>query len=262
LISATIIADSSYAGTRLTTLEVIFPRFILPQQNTHRVFSRNTSSSRAIPLNKTIKQVNENPVIPNWTDNQPGMQGLPSSPEKVAIYNKIWLDARNDSVKHASRLQAEGAHKEYANRLLEPFMLTKQLISATLWDNYMNLRIHGDAQNEIRLLAEAIKNQLDTNSPEELKVGEWHLPYILEEERSLALDIQVKISVARCARVSYKTYDTDKLSTVEKDIELYISLLESGHFSPFEHQALISSFNTRSGNFSGNFAQYRKILGN
>lgn len=252
MISAKVIADSlntsqySILEKRLTTFELVFPRFILPQFNTHRVFSRNAASSRAIPLAKTIKQVIEMPVMPIWNKNQPGMQGtFDVTSEEEEEFIKIWLDARDDAVKHAKRFKDAEAHKQIANRILEPYMFTKVVLTSTEWENFFNLRIHEGAQPEIERLAILIKERLlfvmengqRASDPVRLKYGEWHLPYVLPEEKTLPIDVQVKISVARCARVSYKLHDDSQYSTVDKDVALYEALYTDGHMSPFEHQA-------------------------
>lgn len=75
-ISAKVVTDSlSPSGVRLTTLELNYHRFIHSEMMTHRMFSRNASSSRAIPIEKMLQQVRDNPATPiHWGKNQPGMQ--------------------------------------------------------------------------------------------------------------------------------------------------------------------------------------------
>jgi thymidylate synthase ThyX len=269
MITATVVADSLgiIPDSRITTLELIFPRYILPQFNTHRVFSRNAASSRAIPVSKTIKQVSNDPVIPIWNLNQKGMSGnMDVPPELLPELDRIWLEARDSAIKSAQELIALGVHKQVANRLLEPFMLVKVIVTSDQWDNFFKLRIHDGAQPEIMELAIKMREAINASDPEELEVGEWHLPYIREEELHLSLEDRIKISVARCARVSYKTHDDDQYSTFIKDVALYNQLFESEHLSPFEHQASPltpvewTRFQNNSGNFS-TFKQYRKILG-
>jgi thymidylate synthase ThyX len=78
MISAKIIADSiseSEYGDRITTFELEYPRFIHGELMTHRLFSRNAASSRAIPINKMMDQVLTAPAMPvEWGLNKSGMQ--------------------------------------------------------------------------------------------------------------------------------------------------------------------------------------------
>lgn len=264
MISTKVIADSlTETGVRLVTLEYTAPRFILSEFNTHRVFSRNAGSSRAIPTTKLIERVVDNPVIPVWTRNKPGMQGSDDVTDaEIAEWTAIWLEARDDAVKHAKRLAEKKSHKQSVNRILEPYMYYKGVVSSTEWSNWNDLRDHEAAQPEIAILARAFREAMEESTPTVLREDDWHLPYVLEEEKALSIEIQIKISVARCARVSYKTFDDDKVSAVEKDIQLYQQLLDEKHFSPFEHQALPDAYFESEhlyGNYSG-WIQYRKLL--
>lgn len=237
--TAKIILDSlSSKGVRLTTLELYFPRIILPEFNTHRMFSRNAGSSRAIPTNKTIGQVKSDPFVPvYWGKNIPGMQAKEEI-ENIAAAEAIWRDASIYAVETAQKLQALGLHKQTANRVLEPFMYTKVICTATEFANFFTLRANKDGpQPEMQDLAFAMLEAVNKSNPNLVAKGSWHLPYITPDEYS-SIDINnlIKISIARCARVSYNNYDGSK-STVDKDIKLHDSLLESRHLSPFEHVA-------------------------
>lgn len=264
MLLAKVIADSiTSTGVRLTTIEYTAPRFILAEFNTHRVFSRNAGSSRAIPTTKLIERVVDTPVIPMWSRNKPGMQGVfDVTTEEEAEWTKIWLEARDDAVKHAKRLAEVKAHKQSVNRVLEPYMYYKGVVTSTEWANWFALRDHEAAQPEIAMLARAFREAMDASIPRLLDEGSWHLPYVFEDELHLDLPSQIKVSVARCARVSYKTHDDDKVSVLEKDIKLYDDLLAEKHMSPFEHQACPDPFFEEeylSGNFSG-WVQFRKLL--
>jgi thymidylate synthase ThyX len=260
--NAKIICDSiSETGKRLTTFEITFPRIVLAEFNTHRMLSRNSASSRAVPLNKQLKKIEENPFIPEvFPINAKGMQ-----PEKYLKsgdlgYNEckqIWLDARHNAIGSAIKLgQYNDVHKQIANRLLEPFMWHTVIVTATEWDNFFKLRCDENAQYEIRRIADLMYDEYyglksyaeQRRRPKELKVNEWHLPFISGEdeiqicnylqsyEKSEAfIDLLKKISVARCARVSYLTHDGKR--DIEKDLELFERLRTSGHWSPFEHIA-------------------------
>ena len=257
-ISAKIILDSRAAtnGTRLTTLELVYPRFILAQANTHRVWSRNTSSSRAIPTHKIISTVLEHPVMPVfWGKNQPGMVADEEvAPENIEKLEQLWLRARDFNVEICEDMIRLGAHKQIVNRLLEPWMWVRQIVSSTKWAQFFRLRLEHSAQPEIQKLAQQIKSALDDSIPDLVGAREWHLPYA--DDLDLDLESKKKVSVARCARVSYRLHDGG-LSPVEKDIQLHDDLLEDGHFSPFEHQA--TPVTGKNGNFDG-WLQYRKMI--
>lgn len=258
--AAEVVADSCSFGTRLTSIVVTFPRIVLAEQNTHRVFSRNTASSRAIPVKTRCDSIEHNPFVPAaFGKNQKGMQSFELlDADANAQAETIWREALTDALKHARRLSEIGVHKQYANRLTEPFSWVTQIVTATDWDNYFNLRCHKDAQPEIRIAAELIRDALQKSAPEEMGIDDWHLPLITKEERQHPQ--AVKMSVARCAAISYEKHGLKK--TVQEEIERHDALRSYGHMSPFEHQAYVAA--TESGYSSGNFrapwSQYRKTL--
>jgi uncharacterized protein YecT (DUF1311 family) len=182
----------------------------------------------------------------HWGKHQKGMQADFENEELVrSVYvpdfvsnKQAWLEARDRAVESAQAFAEAGYHKQIINRLIEPFSWSVGVVTATEWDNFFNLRDHPAAQPEIRLLAQRIKEAINASTPALLLEGDWHLPYILPEERSLPTEVKKKISAARCARVSYKTLDTGVNSTVDKDIQLFKSLADEGHMSPMEHQAV------------------------
>lgn len=264
MISAEIKLDSiSEEEYRLTTFELVLPKQLLAQLNTHRSLSKNAASSRAIPVKTFMKSVQDNPVMPVWTENRPGMVGDKLQDKALEEkLNMLWIKARNFNMEVAAEMSALGAHKQTVNRLLEPWFYAKIICSATDLDWFFHLRDSGTAQEEIAILARAMKAALAESSPRVMQRGEWHIPFILPGEEDLPLDVKLKISVARCARVSYKTHDNGLLSTIEKDLKLYEQLFEEKHLSPFEHQARVSySDNFRGGNFKG-WVQNRKIINN
>lgn len=264
--SARVIADSiSEEGVRLITLVVVFNRFILAEFNTHRMFSRNSASSRAIPFKKQLAMVWRNPYIPiHWGANQSGMQaGAEVSAFKIMLARFAWLRARDCAIIFAWILYKIGIHKQVTNRLLEPFMWHTVVVTATEWENYFALRDNPQAQPEIQVAAAAMRKAIDESTPRQLKKGEWHLPFIQLDEREWAeanpLEA-IKVSVGRCARVSYLTHDG--VRDFDKDIELFVRLVTSGHMSPCEHVATPADDPTKfSGNFRG-WTQYRKTLPN
>jgi thymidylate synthase ThyX len=243
--SAVVVADSLAQGVRLTTLEVTFPRYILAEFNTHRVFSRNSASSRAIPVKTRVQQVQDNPFIPEFTKNKSGMQAdvlLAESDARNA--SAYWIGASNMAAEFAESLASVEVHKQQANRVLEPYVWHTVVVTATEWDNFFALRLHPDAAPEIQRTAQAMKDAMDASVPKELNVGEWHAPYVEHSEMGYGHhddpDIRiVAISVARCAAVSYER------QRVEKSLTEYVArhdaLKASGHWSPFEHQARVAT---------------------
>ncbi|HCJ9817185.1 TPA: FAD-dependent thymidylate synthase [Escherichia coli] len=270
--SAKIIADSVgyYGGamSRLTTIQLRYPRLVHSELMTHRVFSRNASSSRAIPVAKMIEQVRNDPAAPYvWTTNKPGMQGdIVTDPELIAKYDQMWIEAANQAADNAEVLMGEGLHKQVVNRILEPFQWISVIVTATEWANWFELRNHKDADPTIKRLAEVMLAAMEASEPKHLIAGEWHLPYVSKEEKSaLPIATLVKISAARCARVSYLTHDGE-FPDVDKDIALYERLVGSRplHASPIEHQARVINLNNDeiglNGNFSPLWVQHRKLL--
>jgi thymidylate synthase ThyX len=145
MISATVVADSvSPHGHRIATLEVVIPRIVLAEFNTHRVFSRNSASSRAIPIGRMLESVKEHPFVPYaWQKEHTGMQGSDyiKDPRKIERLNQDWLLASDHAIRMAREIAVvEQATKQLANRLLEPFMYHRVLVTSTEWDNFLNLR--------------------------------------------------------------------------------------------------------------------------
>jgi thymidylate synthase ThyX len=238
---ARIVCDSlSPEGSRLTTMVITFPRIVLAEFNTHRMFSRNSASSRAIPVAKQLERVMQDPFIPTYLGKaQKGMQAheeLSEQARNTALAR--WLSARDDAVRHAHRLAELGLHKQLTNRLLEPFMWHTVVVTATEWSNFFALRANEMAQPEIRTIAEMMKELRVSNQPQQLQEGEWHLPFIQPDEHDGYFEHTVtarQISAARCARVSYLTHDGKR--DLWADIKLYERLVTGGHMSPLEHVA-------------------------
>lgn len=281
-ISTYVIGTTMVRGIQITTFQLRYPRFIHAELMTHRVFSRNASSSRAIPVLTMLKQIIVDPAMPiYWGANQSGMQAkaeLKGFKRWLAI--RAWRTARYPAVFAAFIAYKIGLHKQIANRICEPWAYISVVVTATEYQNWFNLRLHADAQPEIRYLAELMDNARHASTPRRLNAGEWHLPYVRMFERdSLSVDDAIKVSVARCARVSYLTHD-NQVPEIEQDLKLYERLVGSVplHASPAEHQAkpdtLRGEINPEDaswrylpvwqnpqyhGNLRG-FVQYRKLL--
>lgn len=243
-ITAKIIADSISAhGKRITSFQLRYPKFIHSEFMTHRVFSRNASSSRAIPFERLVEDVERDPVLPSyWGANQPGMQARAEiDPLLHGTTAHMWLLARDAAISQARNLHALGVHKQIVNRLIEPFSHINVIVTATEWSNFFALRCHPDAQPEIRILAEAIRAARDSNIPQALSPDEWHTPYVDKSDWTspgMRWELAVRLSVARCARVSYLTH-AGKKPDMARDIALYNQLVSAVplHASPAEHQA-------------------------
>jgi thymidylate synthase ThyX len=268
-ITAKVIEDSiAENGVRLTTLQLCYPRFIHAEFMTHRVFSRNASSSRAIPVAKMIEQVRNDPAMPiHWGKNQAGMQANEElAPMAQEGARQLWIQAARDAASIAQVMADVGLHKQVANRILEPYQYMHVIVTATEWENFFELRNHPDAQPEIHALAKVMHFAFAESRAVELKEGEWHLPYVTRAERlafSNDLELLLKLSAARCARVSYLTHD-GQTPSVDKDVALYDRLVGSKplHASPIEHQATpLPEADMWSGNFRG-WLQNRKIVEN
>ena len=267
MFAASVICDSlsAYTGSRLVSLELTYPRRIHSEIMTHRVFSRNAASSRAIPVSRTLEQVRNNPFIPNaWGINEKGMQASKNleSPEDIAAARHLWLEARDCCIESAERLLAMGIHKQEINRMLEPWMWITVILSGTQWSNFFAQRCHKDAEPHMRLIAEMVRDAMSASVPLELKKDDWHLPYFSrndEATKSLNLQDCIRASVARCARVSYLR-NNEQFDLVA-DINLYERLLSGGHWSPFEHIATPAShLEGLNGNFDLGWTQYRKTF--
>lgn len=342
-IDAKIIADSiGPVGDRITTFLLTYPRFIHSELMTHRMFSRNSASSRAIPFEKMVKMIKEDPFIPiAWQKDHKGMQGTEyfksdetftsenpmdrfangitdkDSPTKIIVdrLKAEWLWGRDMAVQTAKNLHNMGVHyhpdgniskltgkgvgltKQLCNRLLEPFMWHTVLVTATSYENFFELRcpkykliglgggpvksrkdwldkmkfssalhpsqypetiedwlVINESQAEIHIqaLAEAMWDAMNESTPNQLKSGDWHIPFgdkinLSQYDTNAGApgsgkiatintpENWIKIATARCARLSYMTFD-GKID-YEKGIKLYDQLLESKHYSPFEHCA-------------------------
>ncbi|MEA2784621.1 MAG: hypothetical protein QOF71_725 [Candidatus Eremiobacteraeota bacterium] len=261
--SARVLLDSvSPAGVRLTTMEARYPRFIHSELMTHRVFSRNAGSSRALPVRKMIDAVRADPAMPiSWGRNRAGMQALEALEDDAReLAETEWRLALDDALRHAEQLAKTNLHKQLVNRILEPFAWITVIITATEWTNFFTQRTHEDAQPELKHIATLMLDAYRASNPRALALGEWHTPLILaDEEAALPLEERLKISVARSARVSYLTHDGSRDHA--KDLELYERLVgggANGHWSPFEHVATpLATGAEWSGNFRG-WQQYRK----
>ncbi len=235
--------DRGNHGPELFTLALKYPRFIHSEFMTHRVFSRNAASSRAIPVSKMIEQVRNEPAMPvYWGSNKPGMQaGDELTDMDLATAKNLWIDAAENAAATAEKMQELGLHKQVANRVLEPFQIMQTVVTATEWENFFQLRISEFAQPEIKALAVAMKEAMTNSTPFQMPYGEYHVPYVTAEERDEYKSRKdwrtlCMVASARCARVSYLNHDGSN-PDIAKDLELATKLKDAYHASPFEHVA-------------------------
>lgn len=247
--SAEILEDSvSPSGDRLTTFLVTFHRFVLAEVNTHRVFSRNSASSRAIPVEKRISMVLNDPADPVvWPCEQPGMQGgndLTGQDLDDAI--NLWTDVRRYTANRIARYvddhpdKSTRLHKSLLNRPLEPYMWHTAVITATDWDGFWAQRVSPLAQPEFNAVAALMRDAMSRSWANPLGAGAWHMPFVDAATWHECLELGVDarhVSVARCARTSYLTHDGNH--DVRKEVELYQKLVSASppHWSPLEHVA-------------------------
>lgn len=268
---------SQQTGKALITFVCRYWRAIHSEVMTHRVFSRNASSSRAIPTAKLLEAVRTDPAGPIYFGkNQPGMQSFEEHFENIVhprtgvllTREEAWAMMAAESADWAQSWADAGYHKQIVNRIIEPFSYITVVITATEWDNFYALRAHADAQPEIQDVAytmlEVVKDvPMRTVSATKLDdPRSWHLPFINFQERvHHKVPELLAMSAARCARTSYLTHDKQN-PKAEEDEGLYRRLVESEplHASPLEHQAVNSGQDRPSRNFGGGWIQHRALL--
>lgn len=269
IITARVIADSVHEDTcsRLTTFLIVYPKFIHGDFMTHRVFARNASSSRAEPSEKRREAIRKHMAIPvAWGENKPGMQaGAELPPFVAAVCRTIWILTGHVALLASAALDKLRVHKQVVNRIVEPWSHITVVVTSTDegYANFYALRDHEDADPTIQVLARRMLEAHADSVPRTLKFGQMHLPFVTDEEReTLPLINQIQISIARCARTSYNTFDG--VRSLAKDIALVCRLLDAKpmHASPTEHQAEVSLPGKNGGCFGDHtgWKQYRKTL--
>lgn len=263
--SARVVADSiSASGHRVTSMAVTKHRFILPEFNTHSSFYRNSGSSRAVPVSKQVERVMSDLAYPvRWPIEQPGMQGYQTLDEDLSEEaESVWRGASMHAVRAVERLAGLGVHKSITNRLIEPFMWHTVIVTSSVWENFFDQRISPHAQDEIRVVAELMKEALDNSAPRLVcNESDAHLPFLWDDEESMdriekmtaglpwweRREWEMRVSSARCARVSYLTHEG--VRSVEKDLDLFEKLnsAQPKHWSPMAHVAVPSEDNIQSG---------------
>ena len=266
-ITAEVIKDSIYKGNRLITIKTIAPKYLDAECLTHQMISQNSSSDRAIPFATMLKQ--EPFIMEDIRQNEKGMQGYNQVEDEIKEGFQNLTLSLHELICTALYFYKDKVHKQHLNRYLLPFTLQSKLMTANIEQFYyfLGLRNAPGADPAIQELARKIKYAIEGSEPQELKPGQWHLPFVLEEE--IHSEHNCKLSVARCARISYNNFSGE--FNPLKDIELADDLLTNKHFSCFEHQATpmgeegwcATHYDTENRRWSGNFCewtQYRQTI--
>lgn len=272
-ISARVVAHSksAYSGKEIITFEYEMPKCILAELNTHRLFSRNAQSSRAVPIAKVIEGIRNNPVTPiYWGSNQAGMVAGEEINKGLTLgwsyqYDEpydfdrddAWIYSANEIADIMQAWEDAGYHKQIVNRIGEAFTFVRGVITATEFDNFFHLRIHPAADPFIQELARCMWEALQASEAEVLHEGEWHTPYVehsryldetlhyghwIETEHDnnlifsdIPLERAKQVSAAGTAQVSFRKLDLSD-ETVDR---VYSRLVdeETPHASCVEHQA-------------------------
>lgn len=262
-IHAKVIEDSiNIDGIRATTLLITLPRIILPEMNTHRVFSRNVASSRAKSYQRSKQDMLDKPYYPiEWHKKHRAMNGKKvTSQWTIFLANFIYSCSLRTQVFWANQLDRLGLHKEHCNRLIEPYMHIDYLVTSTEWKNFHNQRDHEDAHPAMQEVSKQIQKLMSYSEPILRGYKEWHLPFVTEEEREqYDINTLLRLSSARCARTSYSRF----VKNFDEDLTLFTRLIDNPpHMSPFEHQLTVSSSMgiLNPSNIRDGWVQYRKFL--
>lgn len=293
------------------TIHAHYPDIIHGEVLTHRDFSRNARSMRAVPVKTLLEEVRKDPFVPwHWGMNQKGMQATEECNEQICIGSyweggphndreikdmvsreDAWIMEANHAADKAEAYANAGYHKQVANRIIAPYTWKDTLITSTKWANFLHLRDHSDAEPHFQDLAKMVREALLGAEFQELGLGWWHLPYIdvrtyqevidylrnglqINPTDERILTVLRKVSVARCARISYRPFNGD--STIAAEVQRHDDLVASNplHASPAEHQAKPDIYRVTeklygrdpwensklAGNLGPGWIQYRKTL--
>ncbi len=263
--SCTILADSvNPAGERVTTVQIRLPLVGWPQLLTHRKFSRNARSNRAVPSRVLIQEVLRNPFVPDvWGRNQAGMQaGAELTGVRRWLARRAWLWARYPAIAAAWTMSKIGLHKQDANRVLNPWQWIDAVVTAeeSAWQAFFALRCHELADPKIQRIAEMIREKIHDSEPRRLAWGGWHLPYY--DIYGSYGEHYIYASAGACARVSYLCFDGRKSHDENEKLAKRLIAEKPAHASPLEHVLQASKIdNTQPGPVSGCWRSLRQIEG-
>lgn len=238
--------DVGCLGVPVRTFILEYPRYIHSQVMTHRIFSRNATSSRAIKLEKMLKGLDKNFVIPKyWGAKQRGMQAYSQiAPHTQSEAIHVWYEAYKNARRSALALDQLGVHQQVVNRLLEPFMIIRVMLTGDDFDNFLKLRTAHDSQPEIQELA--LKMQDCIKRAPKAKVSDVHLPYP---------DYTVAQNIAAAAFISYNNPPSNDVVKCERMLH---KLMADGHESPSEHVVYEGVKNTKYCNLMAGRMQFRQ----
>lgn len=215
-------------GHELITYELIFPRFLLAELNTHRMFSKNSASSRAIPFKKMVEMIQNDPFIPiAWQKEHKGMQGTEYlTGDEAKIAELRWLQANVDAIHRAQMLNLGGVTKQLCNRLLEPFMWHKVLLTTGKegLQNFFELRCPQYELDEMDDYDDVIKTYKLKSKREILALGNWYS----HEREKFTSDFtnhdwlminkgQAEIHMMELAESMYDTYNESVPQNLKED---------------------------------------------
>lgn len=265
MIKSQIVLDSiNPAGNRLTTWLLTYPRFIHAELMTHRVASRNSASSRAIPADKVIESVRENPACFEQVGRKnKGMQAQEvCTPEEYQQFHNAWFTLGAQALKFVEQW-APTIAKQVVNRAVEPWMHMTVLFTMCNHSNFFGRRAHPAADPNFQVLAYGMLDKYLKSGPTCRAWGAWHLPGIDEKSADgFTTTEKLKIATALACRASYSAFD-DGIS-LDDAIRIHDKGVKDRHWSPFEHSALaapkhpLSNFD-EDGRCSG-WMQYRKYF--
>lgn len=269
--TARVVMHTVVSGHELITMVLKMPKFLVGEFNTHRSYSRNSASSRAIPHKKFRDRVVQDPVNLRFMKHQKGMEAnTPVSVQTQADAERVWDEARKNALAAHQAFERLGVSKGQANRVLEPFFNTEVVATNTRrgWEAFFALRADEGAQYEIQVVAKDAQKAL---SESEGKVRSIHAPFVEEADLVNRENFTRAIitSVVNCARVSYLNHE-GKVDLIERYAVRFMELLKARpiHGSPFEHVAAFTEFQEDGEHFGGNlntfgdnhWIQLRKVI--
>ena len=260
--SCDILADSiNPIGQRVTTVQIRLPLVVWAEFLTHRTFSRNARSNRAVPSRVLIREVLRNPFVPDfWGSNKSGMQaGAEMTGVRRWLARKAWLWARYPAIAAAWVMSKAGLHKQDANRVLAPWQWVDAVVTAdeSAWQAFFALRCHPAADPKIQRIAEMIRDGILASRPHKLHWGDWHMPYYVGQ---LPYE-SVWASAGACARVSYACFDGRQSDTENAALGRRLASEKPAHASPLEHVLRASHRKTQPGPVGGCWQSLRQIEG-
>jgi len=210
-------------GIRLTTFVVTFPRIILAEFNTHRVFSRNSASSRAIPVRKQIRAVLDDPFIPaEFGTDQPGMQaGTPLGKDKYEIAKNIWLQQRDKAVHGALELMTS---PNYVSEKMSE--LDGDLVAAAtqICDEYVDKDSNVRKREDLLTVSKGLANRL-------LEPFMWHTVVVTSTEWSnffaLRANLMAQLEIRTAAEMMLELYKSQQPTPLKKG-EWHLPFIKPG----------------------------------